>query len=69
LKNAFFFKNFNKYLLKFFAKKQSLKLNLLFVEISINIDRKFVIGSKIKGEKVNEISVKNNFTDYSLKVQ
>ncbi len=60
---------FNEYLLKFFSKKYPLKLNLLLVELSINIHWKFWIGSKIKEEKVNEISLKNNFTDHSLKVQ
>ncbi len=70
LKNSFFF-YFNEYLLKFFSKKYPRKFNLLFVEISINIHWKFWIGSKIKDEKVNEISLKPiihlKFNDYLLK--
>ncbi len=46
-----------------------MKLNLLFVEISINIHWKFGTGLKKKDEKVNGILLKNNFTDYSLKDQ
>jgi hypothetical protein len=49
--------------------KYALKLNLLYVDISIIIHLKFGIGLKKKDEKVNEISLKNNFTDHSLKDQ
>ncbi len=58
--------NFNQFKVKM---KYLLKLNLLFVEISINIHWKFGIGSKKKDEKVNEILLKNNLIDHSLKDQ